>query len=594
MAPLQDETMTFRGRLLMTVKCINKTNTIEFNSKNLQIITTSVSVFEEKSPETKLKIENFFESEKDETVGIKLDRQLELGNRYIVKISHFLGKINPPYSNGLFFIDISPPSTFIYITQFQMNFARLVFPCFDQPNLKAHFKLSLEHPEDLKPFSNMKIKSIEKVHSGWHMTQFDQTPKMSTYTLAFALIPENLLQNVTGKSEINGVNLTLHSNKFQILSSDSEKYFQFAKYSVDHYESIFSVPQPIDKLDFIIVPKFPIFGMENWGLIVLGEDFLIRNEDQEILSLIAHEIAHQWFGNLVTNFNWTFLCIQEGLAEHYTRRIVKMFFGEKNLNNIFEKYLIARYLTSVKHETENHQLAGAIQSFKNLAEAGNYCFGKTPFVFDMVENLLGKSMFDQRINKFLENFLFDNFHFDDLLKYFESVKIPAAMFMKFWIVSGGYPSVFVDDKGTVTQNQIVKEATWYRTVDEILWPLPITFISKTKETMNATWLYTKSLHLPGFPRNIGQWYVVNEEFQFFYRVNYDTYNWYLLSEQVIKNNSDLGTMTQVQLISDFCFFHNLGFLDKITNRISKINFSEGIKRLQIKTGLQLEFYFRDC
>lgn len=323
-APLQDETLSFQGNLIIVVKCVNKTKTIEFNSKNLKIATSSVFVFPQSSPESKMKIDSFFESEKDETAGIKLDRDLEPGTTYVVGLTQYTGKINPPYSYGLFYVDLSP-STSIYCTQFQMNFARNVFPCFDQPNLKARFSLTLEHPPDLHSLSNMKVKSVESTNVGWMKTVFEQSPKMSTYTFGFALIPKYLSQNVTGKS-FNGVNLTLHYNKFRTQTHDAQKYFNFIKYSMNFYENLFTLPQPVEKFDFIIVPKFAIFGMENWGMIILSEEFIGKNEEQEILSLIAHEIAHQWFGNLATNYDWSYLCVQEGLAEHYTRYFLKLRF----------------------------------------------------------------------------------------------------------------------------------------------------------------------------------------------------------------------------------------------------------------------------
>lgn len=279
------------------------------------------------------------------------------------------------------------------------------------------------------------------------------------------------------------------------------------------------------------------------------------------------------------------------------RRVVKSYYAEKQSSSTYDGYITSRYLTSMQHETDNFDLLGGIQTYKSLAEAGNFCFGKSPFIFDMVENILGRSTFDERIDRFLTNFVFDNFKLEDLTRYFESTTTPVAMFMQFWFVNGGYPSIFVDENGLGSQKQIVKQYPSYHETDRI-WPVPITFTSsvspETDKIVNGTWLIEKNFTLPDFPRQISQWYMINQDFQFFYRVNYDHYNWYLLSEQLLKNNSDFRMITQIQLINDFCFFHNFGLIDKFHSQISRINVFQAIKRLQTKTGLKLEFYFQEC
>ncbi|XP_058093294.1 aminopeptidase M1-like isoform X3 [Magnolia sinica] len=200
------------------------------------------------------------------------------------------------------------------VTQFEAVDARRCFPCWDEPAVKATFKITLEVPSELMALSNMPVIQ-EKLHGKLKTVSFQESPIMSTYLVAIIVGLFDYIEGLT----LNGTKVRVYC---QIGKTNQGKFaFDVAVRTLDLYESYFSMPYSLPKLDMIAIPDFAYGAMENYGLVTYRETALLYDDQhsatankQMVAIVVTHELAHQWFGNLVTMEWWTHLWLNEGFA----------------------------------------------------------------------------------------------------------------------------------------------------------------------------------------------------------------------------------------------------------------------------------------
>ena len=319
------------------------------------------------------------------------------------------------------YVDQQDKSEYIY-TLFVPSDASTLFPCFDQPDLKARFILELTVPEDWNVVSNTDVAwSNVETESNRLRVRFHKTEPISTYLFAFAAGPFEILQDSKVKDPTR---LFVRKSKMARARQDADEVLRLNREAVAYFEGYFKYRFPFSKYDLVLIPEFPYGGMEHAGATFLRENailFLSTPSGNDLVGraqLIFHETAHQWFGDLVTMKWFDDLWLKEGFANFMAAKATEKILPQYNAWNAFHAAKTNAYRTDITPGT-----TPIYQVIPNLSAAksayGNIVYNKAPSVLRQAEFYLGAKVFQTAVQQFVKQHAFANAEWKDLVNSFE-------------------------------------------------------------------------------------------------------------------------------------------------------------------------------
>ncbi|PKY03975.1 putative aminopeptidase [Aspergillus campestris IBT 28561] len=415
-------------------------------------------------------------------------------------------------------------------TQFESCDARRAFPCFDEPNLKATFDFEIEVPKGLTALSNMPVKS-ERDGSSQELkfVTFERTPVMSTYLLAWAVGDFEYVEAMTER-KYQGKSIPVRVYTTKGLKEQARFALECAHRTVDYFSEVFEIEYPLPKADLLAVHEFAMGAMENWGLVTYRTTAVLFEEGisdtrykNRIAYVVAHELAHQWFGNLVTMDWWNELWLNEGFATWVGWLAVDHFYPEWNIWSQFvaEGVQQAFYLDSLR---ASHPIEVPVKNALEVDQIFDHIsYLKGSSVIRMLSNHLGQEVFLRGVAEYLKTNAYGNATTSDLWSALSKASNQdVTSFMDPWIRKIGFPVVTVAEEPgqiSVRQNRFLSTGDAKPEEDETTWWIPLGVKSgQTLETVESRALTTKIDTVQG----VGQdsFYKINKDLSGFYRTNY--------------------------------------------------------------------------
>jgi tricorn protease interacting factor F2/3 len=448
-------------------------------------------------------------------------------------------------------------------TQFEAADARRAFPCWDEPEAKATFDVSLIVDNNLTAISNMHVISKKKTGKKT-IFRFARSPIMSTYLLYLGVGEFEFLEGRLGKTLI------------RIVTTKGKKMLgkialQFTKQFLSFYQDYFRIKYPLPKLDMIAIPDFASGAMENWGAITFRETVLLYDPKtsstetkQHIAEVVSHEIAHQWFGNLVTMKWWNDLWLNESFATFMATKAVDKYYPEWDF---WDQFLISEMTGGLSLDSlkTSHPIDVKVKSPAEVRQIfDEISYNKGGCVLMMLENFLGEKNFRIGLHNYLLKYKYDNAKGEDLWNSLASVsRKPVKQMMNSWVRQVGYPLIQAtvnDSKIRLEQKRFLLENGKSRNGN---WIIPVSV--KTGDRLVSK-LMTKPITIP-IDTEFG-WFKINSGQKGFYRVKYDDLTLEKLGELV--QEKKLGNVDRWSLQHDL-------FALCLSNQISLKKYLEFVK-----------------
>ncbi|KAI8928792.1 peptidase family M1-domain-containing protein [Entophlyctis helioformis] len=332
----------------------------------------------------------------------------------------------PPLSTGLegfyrsHYVDKKTgKDRYIATTHFEPVYARRAFPCFDEPDKKAVFRVSVTAEPAFHALSNMPVSSITSLANGMRKFSFEPTVRMASYLVAFIVSDFEYVESKTK----NGIVVRVFTPP---KSTYLGRYALKAAVAIlDYYQSAFAIDFPLPKCDLIAIPDFSAGAMENWGLITFRDTALLYDpakgtatEKQRVGTVVAHELAHQWFGNLVTMKWWNDLWLNEGFAQFVEYKGTRA--AEPNWR-MDEQFLFADLIRAMNADESyfTHQIAIPVKNPSEIQDIfDDISYGKGSSILRMLEGYLGakagSAYFFQRLSSYLSGHAYSNAETNEL------------------------------------------------------------------------------------------------------------------------------------------------------------------------------------
>lgn len=550
------EAHTFSGEETIEITVTKKTKTITLHSKDLDI--------------TLAEIENIQAiisyDDASETATFTFKQPLTIGTHKLHLVFRgILANNMRGFYKSSYVLDGKTHT--MATTQFEATDARRCIPCFDEPAHKAIFYVKLIVPTNKTAISNTLPTHTQEHEAGYKIISFAPTPKMSTYLLAFIVGDFEYVEKKSKSGVLVRVYATpgkKHQTGFALDTAVSV---------LDFYEEYFDIKYPLNTLDMIAIPDFASGAMENWGAVTYRETALLVDPEhsstknkQWVALVIAHELAHQWFGNLVTMEWWTHLWLNEGFASYIEYLAVNELFPDWDIWTQFAyaDLGVGLRLDSLKH---THPIEVDVRDPNEIGEIfDEVSYSKGASVIRMLAGFLGEHDFREGLRRYLKRHSYANASTEHLWEAFEAVsKKPVKKLMQHWTGKAGYPLITVTEKNnafTITQKRFLASPISAKEVkDTTIWSVPINYFGDRNQTREHL-LNTKKIALPV---SYDLWKKFNRGETGFYRVQYTQAMLDALSQPVREGR--VGSIDRLGIIRDLFALSEAGYIS-VTEALS--------------------------
>lgn len=462
---------TFSGSETIELKVQEESSTITLNSLEIEIHSASVDGVDVKSIS--------YDKEK-QTATFELPSVLKKDTVAHLSLT-FSGILNDKMA-GFYrssYTDDAGTTKYLATTQFEPTDCRQAFPSFDEPALKAQFAISLVSDSKFVHLSNMDEKEVVELENGKKKTVFNTTPLMSTYLVAFIVGDLKYVENTSYKVPIKTWATPGHEHLGQYAADIAAKTLAF-------FDKEFDIPYPLPKMDMVAIHDFSAGAMENFGLVTYRTVALLLDPENtdvatkhRVTEVVTHELAHQWFGNLVTMDFWDGLWLNEGFATWMSWYATNELFPEWK---VWESYVADSLQQALKLDSlrSSHPVEVPVKradEINQIFDAISYSKGSS--LLKMISRWLGEKTFVKGVSQYLKQHKWGNTQTSDLWKALSDASGENVVeVMDIWTKNIGYPVVSVEENGlklTFTQHRFLATGDVKPEEDKVIYPVFLAF-----------------------------------------------------------------------------------------------------------------------
>ena len=513
---------TFTGDVSIDILVSEITNEVVLNAIELEL---GSATFTPRGGETSASTGITY-NEDEETAAIRFGEPLPVGTGTL-EIS-FTGILNDQL-HGFYlstFRDKDGVERRMAATQFEASDARRCFPCWDEPAIKATFQVDLIIPEGFSAISNTLESAPAPTDGGGQRVSFPTTPIMSTYLLAFIVGEMEFIEARSANGTLNRVWATVGQAELGQFALETSVRI------LDYYNDYFGVEYPLEKLDHIALPDFAAGAMENWGAVTYREVALLFDPAssspgtrQRIVEIVAHEMAHMWFGDLVTMAWWNDLWLNESFASWMAAKAADTLFPDWAIWTQFIATDVAPGM-SLDGLENSHPIESEVRNPNEVSQLFDaISYEKGASILRMLEQHIGPDDFRSGLGNYMREFAYSNAEGADLWRAMgDASKQDIPGMMDSWVKQVGYPVVTAEttrgDSGaavSLTQRRFLYSGP---NEDETLWHVPVRITTQGSDVESRA-LFTGRSESIDVPAVSGDgWIKVNAGGTGFYRVGY--------------------------------------------------------------------------
>uniref|UniRef100_A0A674CI77 Aminopeptidase n=1 Tax=Salmo trutta TaxID=8032 RepID=A0A674CI77_SALTR len=595
--------LSYIGTVRIELQVQNNTNWVVLHSKGLRI--TTATVLDQNLAHLSDQVLPVLHNPTHEQVAIFSPRALTGGQKYFLFLEFgadlgdgFYGFYRSTYRTS------TGETRTLASTHFEPTSARMAFPCFDEPSIKANYSISIRRSPAHTALSNMPVVSIERnevLDDGLMEDRFAVSVRMSSYLVAFIVCDFRSVSATTA----SGVKVSVYAapEKWQ----QTHYALKAAVKLLEFYEKYFNISYPLPKQDLVAIPDFQSGAMENWGLITFRETSLLYNPTTSsasdrlwVTKVIAHELAHQWFGNLVTMEWWNDIWLNEGFATYMEYISVDTTYPKLRVDYLLDTCFVAIGRDSLNSSRPISSVAESPTQIKEMFDTVSY--NKGACVLHMLRHYLTDQVFQSGIMRYLRRYSYSNARNQDLWDslantcpeeeftsgghcysnsqaaknyLYAGEHLDLTTMMNTWTLQTGVPLVTVARQGSrlvLKQERFLRtthpsDPAWPSLQQGYLWHIPLTYRTDTSTSIHRH-LMTTLTDSVEVGEEVG-WVKVNVDMAGYYLVHYDGSGWDDLIQLLKNNHTALSFMDRTHII------HNAFQLTTLPADVTETVFSVG-------------------